>query len=108
MTTIYGDYYADLAIISAIKAFGIDMRYFIEYKETRLKEVIIVKGCAQKLLYDDKEFTLQTIANLFNRSHATILNNIRASANFKDTDKTYRKKYENARKIFQNYLADSD
>lgn len=108
MTTIYGDYYADIAVISALKAFGIDMKYFLKNKETRLKECIIVKGVAQKLLYDEKGFTLHTIASLFDRTHATILNNIRASANLKDTDKNYSSKFTKARKIFLNYLADSD
>lgn len=108
MTTIYGDYYADLAVISAIKAFGIDMRYFLEHKERRLKECVIIKGVAQKLLYDEKKFTLENIARLFKRTHATILNNIRASTNLKDTDKNYSSKFTKARKIFLNYLADSD
>lgn len=109
MTTIYGDYYADLAIISAIKAFGIDMRYFLEHKERRLKECVIVRGVACKLLYDERMLTYQAIAKLFGKkSHATIINAINETANMRQLDKKYKSKYENARKIFLNYLADSE
>lgn len=108
MNTIYGDYYADLALLSVIRSFGFDLKWFLQNKDRRLRECMIIKGAAQKLLYRDKAYTYQYIGNIFDRGHPTIINNIKVCDNLFDYDKSYRAKYKKAREIFLNYLADSD